>query len=145
MTEFNTGDGPDGAAARARLADAERVQDAVRRRAKWYARYLTIFGLATIPVVTAAGFVDGPVSSTVFTLVWSAFVVGISVWGHRFGANRRGFARTHFTWLAIWLALYAVVLFGGLAWFPHQLAWYLPGGVATSLPCFVTAYLEARR
>ena len=139
MNDFTSGD------AQARLDDADRLQEAVRRRAKWYVRYLVAFGVATIVAVTAAGFVNGPVSGTVFALVWGAFVVGVSVWGARFGASRRGFQRTHLTWLACWLALYMVVLFGGLAWFPHQLAWFLPGGVVTSLPCFVTAYLEARR
>ena len=131
--------------AQARLADADRLGETVRRRARWYVRYLIAFGAATIVAVTAAGFVDGPISSTVFTIVWGAFVVAASVWGARFGATRRGFHRVHLTWLAIWLALYMVVLFGGIARFPHELAWFLPGGVVTSLPCFVTAYLEARR
>ena len=131
--------------AQARLADAERVQEAVRRRARWYVRYLIAFGFATIAAVATAGFVRGPISSALFGGVWTAFVVLISVWGTRFGANRRGFRRTHLTWLACWLVLYLVVLFGGLAWFPHQPAWFLPGGVVVALPCFVTAYLEARR
>jgi len=139
MSEFTPDD------AQSRLADADRVQEAVRRRTKWYVRYLVAFGIATIIAVTAAGFVRGPVSGAVFAVVWGAFVVAASVWGNRFGATRRGFQRTHLTWLAVWLALYMVVLFGGIAWFPHQLAWFLPGGVVTSLPCFVTAFLEARR
>lgn len=139
MSEFTSDD------AQARLADAERVQEAVRRRARWYVRYLVAFGVATIAAVTAAGFVSGPVSSAVFGGVWTAFVVVISVWGARFGATRRGFHRVHLTWLAVWLVLYLGVLFGGLAWFPHDPAWFLPGGVVVALPCFVTAYLEARR
>lgn len=145
MTDPDTSGGLDPAAAQDRLAAADRVQGAVRRHTKWYVRYLTLFGFATIGAVTAAGFVTGPVSSAVFAVVWGAFVVGVSVWGGRFGATRRGFARMHATWLIAWLVLYAAVLFGGIAWFPHQLAWFLPGGIVTSLPCFVTAYLEARR
>lgn len=139
MSEFTSAD------AQARLADAERVQEAVRRRSRWYVRYLVVFGIATIGAVTAAGFVRGPVSSAVFAVGWTAFVVGVSIWGARFGATRRGFQRTHLTWLAVWLVLYLAVLLGGLAWFPHDPAWFLPGGVVTALPCFVTAYLEARR
>jgi len=139
MTEFTPDD------AQARLADADRLQAAVEHRAKWYVRYLVAFGIATIAAVTAAGYVNGPVSAVVFAVVWGAFVISASVWGSRFGATRRGFARTHLTWLACWLGLYLVVLFGGIAWFPHQLAWFLPGGVVTALPCFVTAYLEVHR
>lgn len=128
-----------------RLAQADRIQHTVRRQAKWYARYLTIFGIVTIPVVTWAGFLTGPLMAGMFTVVWGGFVVGISVWGNRFGVTRRGFQRTHFTWLASWFAVYCAVLFPGMAWFPGELAWWLPGGILTSIPCFVTAYREAQR
>lgn len=138
-------DGLDPAAAQARLADADRVREAVRRQSKWYVRYLIAYGIATIGAVIAAGFISGPVSAVAFAVVWTTFVAITSIWGNRFGATRRGFARTHMTWLAAWIVLYMAALFGGLAWFPHQLAWYLPAGIVASFPAFITAYLEARR
>jgi hypothetical protein len=134
--------GPD---ALAHLAQAEKMQQAVRRQSQWYARYLVIFGIATIPVVTAAGFIEGPVSALTFALVWCVFVFVISMWSRRFGASRRGFARVHAIWLFTWMLCYMAVLFIGVALFPRDLAWFLPGAVVTSIPCFVTAYLEARR
>lgn len=138
-------DGLDPAAAQARLADADRVREAVRRHSKWYVRYLIAYGVATIGATTAAGFVHGPVSGTVFAVVWVAFVSGSAIWARRFGATRRGFTRMHMTWMGFWLATYLIVLFLGVAFFPHNLAWFLPGGILTSVPCFVAAYLEARR
>jgi hypothetical protein len=135
-------DGPD---ALAHLAQAEKMQQAVRRQAKWYARYLVLFGVATIPAVTAAGFIQGPVSGLAFALVWCVFVFAVTLWSQRFGVNRRGFGRVHAIWLVSWLVCYMAVLFIGVALFPHNLAWFLPGAVVTSIPCFVTAYLEAHR
>lgn len=128
------------------LARAEDLDAAVRRESRWYVRYLVAFGIATVPAVTWAGFISGPRSAVAFTVVWVGFVVGISVlYAGRQRVARRGYARLHFTWLAGWLAAYCAVLFPGVAWFHGELAWWLPGAVVVSLPCFVAAYLEARR
>lgn len=144
MSEYETQ--PAGAWATGPLAEAERLGQAVRRESRWYVRYLVAFGVATIPIVTWAGFLSGPVSGVAFTIVWAGFVTGISVlYAGRQRVHRRRFARLHLTWLTAWFAVYCAVLIPGVSWFHGQLAWWLPGGVVVSLPCFVAAYLEQRR
>ncbi|SEG76259.1 hypothetical protein SAMN04489712_111142 [Thermomonospora echinospora] len=134
---------PDSMAASAVLAQAEALQDKVRHRSLWYARYLRCYGAAafvmTLMLCWGKGWVVGSVA------LWGVVIAALSVYAARQPVARRGFGRRHRLIIGCWAVLYAAVLVPGTIWFQGEPVWWLPGAVLVSLPAFIGAHLEGRR
>lgn len=130
---------------RAALGEAERVRQAVNDSSKWYARYLTIFGIGTAIAVATIGLIRGPVSASLWALLWAAFVTGISLWALRQPVQGRGIGLVHGITLTAVLVLYSPVLALGVMLLEHIWWWYAAAAPAVALPLFVGAYYWAVR
>lgn len=131
--------------ARAALGEAERVRQTVNDSSKWYARYLTIFGIGTGIAVATIGIIRGPVSASLWALLWAAFVTGISLWALRQPVQARGIGLVHGITLTAMLVLYSPVLALGVTLLDHVWWWYAAAAPAVALPLFVGAYYRAVR
>ncbi|MGC5010847.1 hypothetical protein ACLQ2R_08800 [Streptosporangium sp. DT93] len=127
------------------LARAGELDTLVRRRSRWYVRYLLVFGVSALALVLVLGFTSTVTPKMVSTGLWLALVAVLTVHAVRQPVIRRGFGVRHTVIIVTWGVLYAGVLLAGSAWFQGEPAWWVPGAVVVSLPAFVGAYLEARR
>lgn len=133
----------DAEAAGAALTRAETLQRRVRRRSRWYVRYLQIYGAGAFVATLLLGL--GPRGVAASVAVWGAVVAALSAYAVRQPVSRHGFTRRHAMIIASWAVLYAAVLMPGVLWFEGELLWWLPGAVVVSLPAFLGARLEGRR
>lgn len=143
MTQPHARDHADDAASA--LAHADRLAADVNRRAKWYVAYLVTYGVASFVLTLVLGMVAGPVAATIAITCWGVVIGGLSAFAARQPVARRGFGRRHGLVVGAWALLYGVVLLPGLAWFPGEPLWWVPGAILVSLPAFAGAILEARR
>lgn len=129
----------------AALARAQELRSTVRDGTKWYAWYQVIYGIAAAAMVLSIGLISGPYGVAIGSGIWTAVLIGLSVYAARQRVARWGFQRRHASLLTAWGLLYGGVLSGGLIWFPGVVAWWVPGALLVALPGLIGGYLEARR
>ncbi|TNY37871.1 hypothetical protein EIO00_06400 [Thermomonospora catenispora] len=129
--------------ARAALARARALQERVRHRSRWYARFLWLFGAGSFVTTLLLAF--GTPVRLVAAGLWGALVIGLSVYAVRQPVARHGFGVRHGVVIGVWATVYAVVVTVGVTAFDGDLRWWLPGAVAVALPALIGARLEGRR
>lgn len=129
--------------AHAALAHAHALQERVRRRSRWYARYLWLFGAGSFVTTLLLAF-DTSVRVVSMGL-WGVLVIGLSLYAARQPVARRGFGVRHGVIIGIWAAVYSTVVVIGVTTFDGDLRWWAPGAVAAALPALIGACLEGRR
>lgn len=127
------------------LAWADRFDTVVRRRSRWYVRYLVAFGFVALGGTAVPGFVSALWAGAIFAAAFGGFGVAIVISTGREPTLARGYLRRHAVLLAVWTIVFLTVIGVGVVVFPQDPAWWLPGAAAASLPFFLGAYLEARR
>ncbi|RCG24024.1 hypothetical protein DQ384_33785 [Sphaerisporangium album] len=127
------------------LARAEVLDGLVRRRARWYARYLLIMGAMAFVSTFAIGLFPGPAGAAVSAVLACAVAGCLVVYALRQPVNRRGLAVHHGVVHGLWVILYLIVLTLGLNRFGGSLAWWLLGAFVVALPHLIGGLLEARR
>ncbi|MFE0720778.1 hypothetical protein ACFW4O_24490 [Streptomyces mutabilis] len=127
------------------LAQAERLKKSVDRDSGWVIRYQLLYGATSFTQVLALGLLGGPLGVVVSTAVWVPLIVALSVYASRQPVAHRGMAATHGIMIGAWAALYGLVLGVGIAFFPSNVTWWLPGAALVSLPGFVAACVTSRR
>ncbi|MFH8405737.1 hypothetical protein ACH4FX_13310 [Streptomyces sp. NPDC018019] len=121
------------------------MERAARLRSGWYARYLWTYAAGQLVLVPIALLWHGTVAATVFALVNTCLVTGLTVYAARQRSVRRGFGARHGALMACWGVLYsAVLLLGNLA-FADSRVFAAVAAVACALPLAVGAWLETRR
>jgi hypothetical protein len=129
----------------ATLAHAERLGRRVTDRSRWYGRFLVAFGAAVMVVTPLWGLLTGGAAALVLNIAWVAFVIIISGYARRQPVAGRGMGRRYVLVIGVWAVIYAAVLVPGFALFPHNPAWWIPGGLAAAAPFYLGAYWEHRR
>lgn len=137
--------GPDPAEGTGALAWTDRFDEAVRRRSRWFSRFLLTFGFVTLGGTALPGFVGGIWAGAVFAVSFGGFGVLIAVYAGREPVAARVLLPRHALIITVWTVLFWAVVSAGVAWFSYNPAWWLPGAAVVSLPLFVGAYLEHRR
>ncbi|MEV5711875.1 hypothetical protein [Actinoallomurus sp. NPDC052274] len=129
----------------AALAQAEQLKAAVDRRSRWVVGYQLAYGTASLAMVLALGLLGGRLGTVVSLAIWVPVVVALSVYAAQQPVAHRGMAVTHGVMVGAWGVLYGAVLGVGIAFFPGDLAWWLPGAALVALPGFGAAYVTSRR
>ena len=127
------------------LTWVEQISGPSRRRTRWFARRLLVFGAGTVPAVAAMAVLRGPVGLFLLALLLLAFLAGITYSSRRHPIGLTGAGLRHTLVLVSWTVLFLAVSLGGLTWFDGVLAWWLGGSLVVSAPCFVGAWVELRR
>lgn len=129
----------------AALAHAERLGRRVTGRSRWYGQFLVVFGSAVMVVTPLWGLVTGGTAALVVNISWISFLVAVTVYARRQPVAGRGMGRRYVLVIGAWLVTYAAVLVPGFIFFPHNPAWWIPGGLAAASPFYLSAYWEHRR
>jgi hypothetical protein len=129
----------------AALEQAERLKASVDQRSRWMVRYQLAYGAAPFAMVLTLGLLGGRLGTVVSMAIWIPAIVALSVYAARQPVAHRGMAVTHGVMIGTWGALYGLVLGLGIAFFPGELTWWLPGAVLVAAPGFVAAYVTTRR
>jgi hypothetical protein len=129
----------------AALARAEQLKTAVDQRSRWVVGYQMAYGTASLAMVLPLGLLSGPLGVAVSLAIWIPVIVALSVYAVRQPVAHRGMAVTHGVMIGTWATLYGIVLGVGIAFFPGDLAWWLPGAALVALPGFGAAYVTSRR
>jgi hypothetical protein len=129
----------------AALAHADRLTRRVTDRSRWYGRFLVVFGVAVMVVTPLWGLLTGGTAAVVLNVAWVTFVIVITGYVRQQPVAGRGMARRYLLVIGFWAMIYAAVLVPGFAFFAHNPAWWVPGGLAAAAPFFLGAYLERRR
>lgn len=125
---------------RARALDAS-----ARRSARWYARYLFAFALASFVMAALFGVVGSFWGSAVLTPLWLVFLTGLTVYSTRQPTVVRGMGRLHGLTIAGWAVAWGVTVTVGTRYYPEQLWWWVLGGLAMATPPLLAArVVEAR-
>ncbi|MEV6836729.1 hypothetical protein AB0N17_19845 [Streptomyces sp. NPDC051133] len=125
------------------LARVRKLDAAVRRESRWGVRHLALYAVAGFVFTFVVGMLDGP-AIAVASVVWAAFTVGISLWAARQKVHREGYGRRQRVVIAVWGAVYAVVICLGSEQHDANPLWWLLGAVATAAPAAVGAVVESR-
>lgn len=113
---------------------------------RWYVGCLVGYGLASLALATAFGFVDRPLLPVAISMpLWVACVVGLSVWAVRQRTGVRGFATIHLAVIVGWAAAWAATVGMGTTAFPGVWPWWLGGGVVMAGTAFAGAWVTHRR
>ncbi|MQA02762.1 MAG: hypothetical protein GEV07_08600 [Streptosporangiales bacterium] len=132
--------------ARKELARADRLGSTSRSTAaRWYARYLVIYGIASFGLASTFGFVDPRLATAVTMPIWLVIIIGLSVWSMRQRTAIRGFGSLHGAVIGTWAAAWAITIGLGTSVFAGSWPWFVGGGVAMAIPAFVGAYVTHRR
>ncbi|MGH3784051.1 MAG: hypothetical protein ACRDRO_26400 [Pseudonocardiaceae bacterium] len=127
------------------LAHAERLGRRVTDRSRWYGQFLMVFGVAVMVVTPLWGLITGGTAAVVVNIAWGVFIIAITVYARRQPVAARGMGRRYVLVVGVWMAIYAGVLIPGFILFPHNPAWWIPGGLAAASPFYLGAYRERRR
>ncbi|MDQ2881351.1 MAG: hypothetical protein M3Y48_08960 [Actinomycetota bacterium] len=129
----------------AALAHAERLGRRVTDRSRWYGRLLVVFGAAVMVVTPLWGLLTRGTPAVVLNIAWVAFILVITGYVRRQPVAGPGMGRRYLFVMGAWAVIYAAVLVPGFTLFPHNPAWWLPGGLAAAAPFYLGAYREHRR
>jgi hypothetical protein len=125
--------------AAAQLAAASRFEARARHEARWYVRFLALFGCASLALASAFAFLDPLVAVAVTTPLWCLFVGGLCWWAVTRRVAVRGYASLHLTVMGAWGAAWVVTVMVGANWLPDVWQWWFGGGLAMALVAFTGA------
>jgi len=128
----------------ARLAEAERLTAAVRRRSRW-----TIWSYV---LIGTAGFGLAPLFAHPERrlLFWLGIAVCLAVLGaHQAFVRRRpveprSYQARSATFTRLWFGVWLIIVLVGSAYFRGELAFWVPAGAVTALIMYAGAFLEYR-
>ncbi|MFZ0122349.1 MAG: hypothetical protein WAL99_23480 [Pseudonocardiaceae bacterium] len=129
----------------AALAHAEWLGRRVTDRSRWYGQFLVAFGAVVMVVTPLWGLVTSGAAAVVLNIAWVVFIMAIPIYVRRQPVAGRGMGRRYVVVIGVWAVIYAAVLVPGFAVFPHNPAWWIPGGLAAALPFYIGAYREHHR
>ena len=128
------------------LARAERLTAASTTAARWYVRYLVVYGVASFALAAAYAFVgDGLITTVVTMPLWAVILVGLSVWAARQRTAVRGFGAIHGAVIGVWAAAWALTVGLGTTVLAGVWQWFVGGGVVMAGAAFAGAYVTHRR
>ncbi len=132
--------------AAALLRQAETTTHQARRAGKWFAIYLAIFGIASIPLSLLVAWSHGRPSVAIpIMLGWVVLVAAAAIWSARQrGALKATKKISAFAFVA-WGIAWAITVSLGASLFADSLLWWLAGGVVMALIMFSAAAYTARR
>ncbi len=123
------------------LARADAAAGRVRRKSRWIATYLAVFGVGFGAVTLLLGLVEPlALRMTIFFVCGPVLVVGMVVWSRRQPAAPRG---RLWGWLGTGI-LYGVALFVGTPGLEGRVEYWLPAAVVVALPLCVAGWREHR-
>ncbi len=126
------------------LSQADELALRAHHSARWLARYYVIFGVASLLIAPAFGLLHGLAWTIVLTGLWGALILGISLYAAKQRTMVRGGARIHGWVMAVWTLVWVTTVVLGniyeLAW-----PWWVAGGVAMLVTCFIGARAVLRR
>lgn len=127
------------------LTQASQASTRARTAGRWYARYLVLYAVACFVLAVAIGASGGFPGVVVVSLLFAAAVVALSHWARSHPAVMRGMTGLHLTVVFSSMAVWAVTVFLGTAFFTGQLGWWLGGGLAMAAPALTGAAIAFRR
>lgn len=140
---------PDREAERRRSAEdlerAARLEREARRAARWYARYLFAFALASFVMAALFGVVGGFWGAAVLTPLWVVFLSALTVWSTKQQTALRGTSWLHTLTIIGWTVAWGVTVTVGTTFFPHVMWWWVLGGLAMATPPLLAAHRVSRR
>jgi hypothetical protein len=126
------------------LANADRSAAAVRHRGSWAAWYFLTYAVATMVFLPAMGLSTGHWSLFV-TAAWTGFVLAAAAYAYRQRVLRRGSRRLYLATTGAWAFLWLSAMVVGESVAAGQPWYWVPAGLAVSLPLFVATRLVSRR
>lgn len=133
--------------AREELTKAQRLASmSSRTAARWYVRYLVLYGIASFGLAVVFAFVeDGRLATLVTMPVWAIIIIGLSVWSARQRTAARGFGAIHGIVIGVWAAAWAATIGLGSTVFAGVWQWFIGGGIVMAGAAFAGAYVTHRR
>ena len=127
------------------LQQAAHLQGRARSASRWYTRYLVVYGVVSFVFASLFGVVGNRWGAAVLTPLWAVFVALLSAWSFRKKTAILGFGRLHGIVIGAWAVLWGITVLVGSNRYQGQLGWWVAGGAAMALPCFVGAVVAHRR
>ena len=127
------------------LTQAIRLSREARTAARWYARYLVLFGLAGIGLAVGVGRFGGWPGALIVTGIYIVFIGALSWWALTRPAVMAGMGRLHGMAIGSSMALWGMTVGVGTSFFSDQLGWWVAGGLAMAVPAFIGAAIAFRR
>ncbi|WP_051877023.1 hypothetical protein [Streptomyces natalensis] len=131
--------------ARQTLGRAADVEQQVRARSGWYARYLWVFAAWQLVLVPAGLLLHGRNATIAVSLTNVLMVMGLSAYVARQRVVRRGFGVKHGIVMASWGVVYGLALALGNTAFTDSPAFAAVAAAACALPLVTGAWLERRQ
>jgi hypothetical protein len=127
------------------LARADQAQAAVRCGSRWTARYLASYVVATWVFFPLLGLGTRLGASVVVTCLWTAFVLGSAWYAQHQRVAWWGFRRLYLASYGSWGVLWVGAVALGLGLFQGRPAYWVPTGLAVSVPLLVSARISLPR
>lgn len=137
----------DGGAARATLAEAERIREQALRSGRWFSGFLAVLGVLAIVWITMmeAVWPDGGARNYASAGGALLFLLA-NLWAERRQVFPAGASRRVTVAAAVWFTLYLLVIGPPVRWkLEDSLPGWLAAATVMALPFFVAAWTERRR
>lgn len=131
--------------ARALLEGSGKAFETVLAEGRWVVRYLLVFAAAAAVLIPPVAFVTYWPVAVVVCVLWSTVLVGLLVWSARRRATPLGAYHRMGSAFMLFGVLYGITCLLGFTVFVGELAWWIPGGLASAVPLLIAAIREARR
>lgn len=128
------------------LRQAKTASTQGRQSGKWFARYLAIFGIVSIPLSLLTVWSLGRPTLFISLMIgWGIFVAATAAWSVRQRGAPRASHKISAAAFASWGVVWAVTVIVGATFLEDSLVWWLGGGVVMAAIMFTAAAYTARR
>ena len=132
--------------AEALLRQAEDTTTQARQAGKWFARYLAIFGIASIPLSLLVAWSHGRPSVAIpIMLGWVVLVAVAAIWSARQRGALMATKKISAVAFVAWGIAWGITVSLGASFFADSLLWWLAGGVVMAVIMFGAAAYATRR
>lgn len=132
--------------AAALLRQAEDTSTKARQGGKWFATYLAIFGIASIPLSLLVAWTLGrPLLLIPIMLGWGVLVAAAAFWSRKQSGALKGSTKLSTAAFLSWGLVWGVTVALGATYFADSLLWWLGGGVVMTVIMFSAAAYTARQ
>ncbi len=128
------------------LRQAENTTHKGRQAGKWFAIYLAIFGVASIPLSLLVGWSAGrPALLMPVMIGWIVLVAAAAIWSTRQRGALKATKQVSGFAFAAWGLAWGITVVLGATFFTGSLLWWLGGGIVMAAIMFTAAALTARQ
>jgi hypothetical protein len=127
------------------LAHAERMDEAMRRRGRWYARYLAVFAAGQFVIVPIALLGKGVGAAVLLAGIVALLVGALTVYAARQPMALRSSAATRRKVMTAWVVAYGITIALGVSAFQANVPFAFAGALIPAAPLALGVWHEMRQ